>query len=218
MAHPPFNPLDKQNLGASVAKALLERPVGSLPPQASFLGAGIYAIYYTGNIRTYAPIKERNKDGKFEQPIYVGKAVPAGARKGGFGLGLNPGSVLFSRLIEHARSIESCPDLKVTDFSCRYLIADDIWIPLGEALLIEQFKPIWNVLVAGFGNHDPGAGRRQQQKSLWDVLHPGRSWASLLQANSKDIPTVKALVKDFFAGKSVPLIPTDQAVSSEEPT
>jgi hypothetical protein len=42
----PFNPLDKRNLAASVAEALLgrkARPLGGLEP---FNGAGIYAIYY----------------------------------------------------------------------------------------------------------------------------------------------------------------------------
>lgn len=45
----PYNPLDKRNLGVSVADALLERPILPLPPADSFVGAGIYAIYYVGN-------------------------------------------------------------------------------------------------------------------------------------------------------------------------
>jgi hypothetical protein len=32
----------------------------------------------------------------------------------------------------------------------------------------------------GFGNHDPGRGRYDQQKSAWDVIHPGRQWAGKL--------------------------------------
>ena len=31
-------------------------------------------------------------------------------------------------------------NLDVDDFECRYLIVDDIWIPLGETLLIGRFK------------------------------------------------------------------------------
>ena len=42
--------LDKQNLGVSVADALLVKDVGPLPPTEPFLGAGIYTIYYTGVI------------------------------------------------------------------------------------------------------------------------------------------------------------------------
>lgn len=52
----PFNPLDKKNLGASVAEAMLEqkaRPLGELKP---FFGVGIYAIYYTGDFPEYAPL------------------------------------------------------------------------------------------------------------------------------------------------------------------
>jgi hypothetical protein len=216
MAHPPYNPLDKTNLGKSVADALLARPVGPLPPPATFAGAGIYVIYYVGDLELYRPIAEQNKDNKFAAPIYIGKAVPAGARKGGFGLGLAPGNVLYARLFEHARSIEVAEDLRTGDFRARYLIADDIWIPLGESLLIQQFQPIWNVLIDGFGNHDPGGGRRQQQRSAWDALHPGRSWAHLLQAGTRSRVELRQLVRDFFEGRAVPTIPPEQAVTEEE--
>lgn len=42
---PPFNPLDKTNLGESVAEAMLQQHVSSMPPTESFFGAGVYAIY-----------------------------------------------------------------------------------------------------------------------------------------------------------------------------
>jgi hypothetical protein len=173
-----YNPLDKRNLGVSVADALLQRPILPLPPVDAFAGAGIYAIYYVGKFKAYQPIAERNRDNKFAVPIYVGKAVPAGARKGGFGLDIAPGQVLYNRLREHAESIEQAKNLNVADFSCRYLVVDDIWIPLGEAMMISKFVPVWNRVIDGFGNHDPGKGRYQQQRSPWDVLHPGRAWAA----------------------------------------
>jgi hypothetical protein len=72
----PYNPLDKKNLGISVADAMLARPVSPLTPGDRFLGAGIYAIYYVGDFPSYAPVAERNHDGRFEAPIYVGKAIP----------------------------------------------------------------------------------------------------------------------------------------------
>lgn len=28
-------------------------------------------------------------------------------------------------------------------------------MPLAESMLIEQLKPVWNVCLDGFGNHDP---------------------------------------------------------------
>ena len=56
-------------------------------------------------------------------------------------------------------------------------MVDDIWIPLGENILIERFKPLWNQVIDGFGNNDPGGRRATQYRSHWDVLHPGRPWA-----------------------------------------
>jgi hypothetical protein len=116
--------------------------------------------------------------------------VPSGARKGGFGLGVNSGAVLCNRLEEHAQSIKATEYLKLSDFFCRYLAVDDIWIPLGENLLIEMFSPIWNRVIDGFGNHDPGKG--QGKIPAWDVIHPGRAWAKNLQAIEKSL-------KKFFA-------------------
>jgi hypothetical protein len=97
-------------------------------------------------------------------PIYVGKAVPAGSRKGGYGLGIDPGDVLFKRLGDHVASIQATRNLDLADFGCRYLLVDDIWIPLGESLLIEKFKPVWNICVDGFGHHDQSKARRGQMK------------------------------------------------------
>jgi hypothetical protein len=179
----PFNPLDKTNLGESVAEALLGTPICLLPPEP-FIGAGIYAIYYTGSFEPYKPIALANADGVFSRPIYVGKAVPQGARKGGFGLDANPGTVLHQRLIEHTKSVDQANNLSVKDFHCRYLCVDDIWIPLAESMLIEMFSPLWNKLLDGFGNHPQGSGRPEQRKSLWDTLHPGRPWTNVLKDNS----------------------------------
>jgi len=194
----PFNPLDKTNLGESVAEAMLCQPVGILPP-APFIGAGIYAIYYVGDFPLYAEVVEKNKNDRFHWPIYVGKAVPAGARKGGFGLGADPGQVLYKRLTEHAASIEQAKNIEVGDFRCRYLVVDDIWIPLAESLLIEMHLPLWNRKIDGFGNHDPGKGRYNQQRSLWDVIHPGRSWADKLQPSSNDENKIKKEVATYIS-------------------
>lgn len=183
-----YNPLDKRALAESVAKALLEQVVGPLPPPETFKGAGVYAIYYTGDHPIYRPLTEWNLKGKFTVPIYVGKAVPPGARKGGYGLGAKAGPVLCKRLAEHAKTIGFASNLKLADFHCRYLVVDDIWIPLGESLLIEMFKPVWNRCLDGFGIHDPGTGRHKGQRSAWDVVHPGRPWIEKVQphAQSKD--------------------------------
>ncbi len=203
----PFNPLDKKNLGVSVADALLARPVMPLPPERAFTGAGVYAIYYTGGYAPYGPIAEHNTDSCHDAPIYVGKAVPAGARKGGFGLDSAPGTVLYRRLTEHAKSIDIAENLALTDFSCRYLVVDDIWIPLGESLLIERFSPIWNKVIDGFGNHDPGGGRRNQRMSPWDVLHPGRAWATMLPSNARTEEEILRNLALFLRGGKAELVP-----------
>jgi hypothetical protein len=196
-SEPAYNPLDKRNLGVSVADALLNKALGSLPPEEPFIGAGVYAIYYKGNFPAYRQVSLKSKPQR-ETPIYVGKAVPAGARKGGFGLDVAPGTVLYSRLAEHADSIRQTKNLEVSDFLCRYLVVDDIWIPLGESLLIQTFSPVWNLLIDGFGNHDPGKGRHQGQMPSWDVLHPGRSWAGRLQPNKRLVDELLTAVGEFF--------------------
>ncbi len=196
---PPFNPLDKTNLGESVAEAMLQQPVNPLPPSEPFVGAGIYALYYQGDFPLYEEIAQQNRDGKYRWPIYVGKAVPAGARKGGYGLGADPGQALFKRLTEHGNSIEQVENLSLHDFHCRYLVVDDIWIPLAESLLIEMYSPLWNRELDGFGIHDPGKGRYNQKISQWDVIHPGRRWASKLQQTSTDEHTIRDSVASYIS-------------------
>ena len=137
----PYNPLDKQNLGESVARKMLSSAVQPLPPE-QFIGAGVYAIYYRGDFAPYKALSACNRD-KWKVPIYVGKAVPAGARKGGLGMSVDHGLALHNRLSEHYASINSAANLNVEDFVCRFLVVDDIWIPLAESLLIERFKPLY---------------------------------------------------------------------------
>jgi hypothetical protein len=213
----PYNPLDKRNLGASVAEAMLARDVHSLGELAKFKGAGIYAIYYTGTFEAYKRIRERNVGQKWQAPIYVGKAVPAGARKGNVGSSAQvETTVLFKRLLEHAESINDVANLKIRDFHCRYLVVDDIWIPLGESLLIAKFAPVWNTLVDGFGNHDPGAGRYLGLRPRWDVLHPGRAWAAKCKPRPETAEQIKADVARFL--KASPLPEARHSVFEETPT
>ena len=113
----PYNPLDKTNLGASVAEALLGRKPRGMGEIVPFVGAGIYAIYYTGNFPAYARIAEPNRIAELVAPIYVGKAIPAGGRKGGAGLGSQMTKALYNRLSEHAESIKASVNLSIEDFS-----------------------------------------------------------------------------------------------------
>jgi hypothetical protein len=198
MAYTPYNPLDKRHLAESIAGKLEERPLEPLPPQEQVIGAGIYAIYYEGPNPLYVPLVKANKAQTNPRPIYVGKAVPVGARKGGFGLVDQVGRDVQKRLNEHKKSIEQVADLKLKDFRCRYLMVDDIWIPLGEQLFIDKYRPIWNTLLDGFGIHTPGAGRGKQKRSQWDEVHPGRDIAKGLPPNTKGREALSKAIHQFW--------------------
>ncbi len=200
----PFNPLDKQNLGASVAEALLCSPSRAIGELQRFNGAGIYALYYAGQHPAYRLLAQANvSQDRF--PIYVGKAVPKGARLGGSLDTTISSTALYRRLAEHAESLRATTDLDVADFRCKYLVVDDIWIPLGEALLIAKFSPVWNSAIDGFGNHDPGGGRYQGQRPRWDVLHPGRPWAARCQPRLESAAALRLTVETYLANNPMPI-------------
>lgn len=154
---PEYDPLDYANLGRSCVVELLNQPVHELPLAQPFRGAGVYALYYTGDFAPYAPIRSDFDDPR--QPIYVGKADPAGARKGARTAGAAARSELWGRIANHVRSIQAVENLRLEDFRCRYLVVVPLWIRMVERFLIEQQRPIWNGLLDGFGLHDPGGAR-----------------------------------------------------------
>lgn len=207
----PYNPLDKMNLGRSVAEALLLSPVLPMGQIPEIIGAGVYAIYYTGDFAFYAPVAEKNRDGAFTQPIYVGKAVPKGVRKGGLAFDASKGRALRDRLRQHAASINEANNLDLEGFHFRSLVVDDIWIPLGENMMIEQFKPVWNLVIDGFGNKDPGKRRATQYRSPWDVLHPGRRFTDKLASGDSTPELLITRLKEYFEGHVVPLVPAEEA-------
>lgn len=202
-AHEPYNPLAKTHLGESVADALLRSPVHPLNKTAHLVGAGVYAIYYVGDFAAYQRIKELNEDDRFEQPIYVGKAVPKGARKGGLSFDAGKGTALRARLRQHATTIKETATVAIGDFYYRALTVDDIWIPLGENVLIEKFQPLWNRVIDGFGSKTPGAGRAGQVRSSWDTLHPGRKYVDRLGLGLNPLTPeqIAAKIEAFFAGQ-----------------
>ena len=174
----PYDPLDYQNLARSVVGALLGTDAMPLPPER-FDGLGVYAIYYTG------PLDYLETDYSAEKPIYVGSAGPEGRRKGisQGGTSTERTTRLHERLRQHARSIEYAENLSVQFARCRYLVVEPVWITLAEQFLIQHFRPLWNVVLDGFGNHDPGRGRRDSARPRWDIVHPGRPWADRLRAD-----------------------------------
>ena len=174
-----YDPLDYDEfLARSVVTALLESASAALPPTEKFSGCGVYALYYTGTLPFYSHIASSDLD----KPIYVGKAIPTGARKGSSQIDSDSSTELYRRLHDHAKSIEQAENLALVEFQARYLVVVPVWITLAERFLIEHFRPVWNTVLDGFGNHDPGSGRRAMRRPRWDIVHPGRPWAAKLQA------------------------------------
>ena len=194
----PFNPLDKMNLAASIEQALSCSEPYPLKGLEKFNGAGIYSLYYTGSFPAYEPLARSNR-GNMNAPIYVGKADAKGKRKGGFLEDAMAGTTLWKRLSDHAASIESATNLDIDDFMCRFLVVDDLWISLGESLLISKHAPVWNALVDGFGNHNPGKGRLSGMRPRWDTLHPGRAWAEQLPENPTTAEKISIEVLQYLA-------------------
>jgi len=215
----PYNPLDRTHLADSIAREFFKPGLAHLPPD-TFVGAGIYAIYYRGDFPLYAAIagslrayeaatgKGKNATAVRQPiPIYVGKSDPPGSRKGIFSDAAGPSveeegeevaekeaeelltetpkhRKLFLRLKKHATSISMTRNLRLEDFKCRYMLVDEIWVPLGEARLVARFRPLWNVLIEGFGSNPEGGGRKDTARSVWDILHPGRKEALGIQVSS----------------------------------
>jgi hypothetical protein len=65
-------------------------------------------------------------------------------------------------------------------------------------VLIRRHSPVWNSLVDGFGNHDPGSGRHAGVRSQWDTLHPGRLWADRLVESSTTSDSIVRDVQEYL--------------------
>ncbi len=112
------------------------------------------------------------------------------------------GNELFNRLQQHARSIDQAENLGLESFYCRYLVVLPVWINLAEQFLVNHFKPVWNLVLEGFGNHDPGKGRTGMRKPKWDIMHPGRPWAMKLREEEGRDDLLKK-VENFFQSEII---------------
>jgi hypothetical protein len=179
---------------------LIRSPIYQLPPPVPFMDAGVYAIYYKGDFELYAKLAQTNSADPIP-PIYIGKAVPPGWRTARASVSEDFES-LYNRLREHTRSIEQAQNLRVDHFNCRFMILENdesSLIGTVEAELIRRYRPLWNSIIDGFGNHDPGSGRYNQRVSEWDTLHPGRSWAKKLKGGSPSIEEITRKVEEAIA-------------------
>lgn len=190
MNEKPYNPLDYDNLTENLVRELMSRPAHELPLQQSFLGPGVYALFYNGDFEHYSELRSP----KANRPIYVGKAEPPGGRKG-ITRNVQVSRALYDRIREHCDSIAAADNLRIQDFKCRFLVVVPLWITMAERFLIERYRPAWNLCLEGFGIHDPGKGRYQGEASLWDVMHPGRPWGSKLRQTRTTVDAVRDLRK-----------------------
>jgi hypothetical protein len=183
-----YNPLDYRNLTVNLIRELMARGPYPLPPATRVAGAGVYALFYTGDL----PIYDRYQSPDASRPIYVGKAIPRGGRTGQHSGAAAIGTPLYTRLTQHSRSIDAATNLRLVDFQCRFLVVTPLWITMAERFLFEEFQPLWNVKLSGFGIHGPGSGRNEQEISWWDALHPGRAFAVRLRQtrSEKDAETL----------------------------
>ena len=172
-------------------------PLYSFPLTSPFPGVGVYILYYFGDFIYYRGLVNKQKNSS-PVPFYVGKAVPPGWRTAR--INVSTSSSLYNRLREHSRSIEQASNLSLQDFQYRMMILvgteSDLIVPV-EAELIRKYRPVWNMIIDGFGNHNPGAGRYDQAKSEWDILHPGRDWANRLKGKSPLLENIVIKIKKY---------------------
>lgn len=70
--------------------------------------------------------------------------------------------------------------------------------------MISKFHPVWNLYLDGFGNNDPGGGRRAGARPMWHELHPGQDWALKHQPYPVAAAELTVGVKEFLARQEMP--------------
>ncbi len=192
----PYDPLTITNLMMGFVVEFERQSRISLDEDQESLGPGVYSLYYTGNFSAYTEISNTNR------PIYVGKAVQKGTRIAS-DVDLSKPYVA-NRVRKHRQSIAEAENLSVHDFTYRYLTVVPVWVTQAEQFLIDYYRPVWNQALEGFGNNDPGKGRRGSEASWWDTMHPGRKWAKQLRHEKNQEDAVR-MVKKYFE-ESIPHI------------
>ncbi len=108
-----YDPLTFDNLMIGMVSHFEKQTMVGMNAIDDAKGPGIYSLFYSGPLSIYGSISGSSK------PIYVGKAVPPGSRKG---TRVNVNSpALRSRIRQHAKSIEEAENLDTSEFKCRYL-------------------------------------------------------------------------------------------------
>lgn len=188
-----FDPADPTTAGRIVALTLISQPTHPLASIPNFYGAGVYALYYSGDFEPYRQLSG------VDHPIYVGKADPAAS---GAKDAVAQGTKLSLRLGEHAKSIgKAHSTLRLDDFKCRFLIVQSGFQKSAEDYLIRFFKPIWNSetkICFGLGKHGDSSETRDNKRSPWDTMHPGRAWADKSTKDQKTFTQIVSLIADHL--------------------
>jgi hypothetical protein len=176
-----FDPTKPSIAGRLVALALVAQPLIPLSRLDKVYGSGVYAIYYFGSNPAYKKISGT------ETPIYIGKADP---RSSEAKTSREQGPQLYGRIKDHWKAIRTVEKyalehldasaLRVDDFQYRRLVVATNAQLTAERYLISLFEPIWNEetrICWGISKHGDLATTRSNDRSPWDVLHPGRKWA-----------------------------------------
>jgi len=188
-----FDPSNPKVVGRFVSLALVAQKRYPLADVDRFYGSGVYAIYYKGDFAPYAPLSGT------ETPIYVGQAAPglSNAREP-----IDQGEKLAKRLSEHRKNIQKATStLDINDFEYRALVVQSGWETAAEDYLIHLFKPIWNSetkILYGLGKHGDDAKTRQNKRSPWDTLHPGRGWAAKSAEDARTEPQIREDLDTHF--------------------
>ena len=136
---------------------------------ACTFASGIYALYYADAEHAhYGPLDP-------DTPVYIGRAEP---------ITPNSNSRLAPRVQYLANAVRAAAStLKQECCRVRVVPLDACFVWYSERTLIKHYRPLWNTVITGIGNHAPGKGRIAQVQSAWDTLHPGRAWAAALPEN-----------------------------------
>ncbi|WDI40217.1 Eco29kI family restriction endonuclease [Bremerella sp. P1] len=203
---PPAMVYDLKN--PAITGMLIGRALGESEPQPiadvhRFYGSGVYAIYYTGKFAAYQPIKGTTC------PIYVGKARPDRDEA------VTPkeqGPAVWDRLAKHASNLRKAKHVRIQDFHCRYMVIQSGLQDATEEYLIKHFRPIWNLVVTGFGKH---GDRERGELSKWDVLHSGRPWATGQTSRKRKTPaSIKVEISKHF--QSIAMEPSRSSLLNPE--
>ena len=82
-----WDPLTYDNLMAGTVAHFEKQERRSLEDISGIEGPGIYALYYEGTLAEYRPLADGTR------PLYAGKAVPKGSRRGQRRTGRRPSGI-----------------------------------------------------------------------------------------------------------------------------